>query len=34
MTETSTVATCNIPGDYRFGSIGKPLPGVEVKIAR
>jgi long-chain acyl-CoA synthetase len=32
MTETSTVATCNIPGDYRFGSIGKPLPGVEVKI--
>lgn len=32
MTETSTVATCNIPGDYRFGSIGKPLPGVDVKI--
>jgi long-chain acyl-CoA synthetase len=33
MTETSTVATCNIPDDFRFGSVGKPLPGVEVKIA-
>ena len=33
MTETSTVATGQTPEDFRFGSIGKPLPGVEVKIA-
>jgi len=32
MTETSTVATCNVPEDFRFGSVGKPLPGVEAKI--
>jgi long-chain acyl-CoA synthetase len=33
MTETSTVATSSRPDDHRFGSVGKPLPGVEVKIA-
>ena len=33
MTETSTVATVNTLEDYRLGSVGKPLPGVEVKIA-
>ncbi|HEX4719264.1 MAG TPA: AMP-binding protein [Thermoleophilaceae bacterium] len=33
MTETSTVATVNTLDAHRFGSIGKPLPGVEVKIA-
>ena len=33
MTETSTIATCNVPDDFRFGSVGKPIPGVEVKIA-
>jgi long-chain acyl-CoA synthetase len=33
MTETSTVATVNSPEEHRFGSVGKPLPGVEVKIA-
>jgi long-chain acyl-CoA synthetase len=33
MTETSTVATGQTPEDFRFGSIGKPLPGVEVQIA-
>ena len=32
MTETSTVATVNTPEEHRFGSVGKPLPGVEVKI--
>lgn len=33
MTETSTVATVNTLEDFRFGSVGKPLDGVEVKIA-
>jgi long-chain acyl-CoA synthetase len=33
MTETSTVATVNTPDAHRFGSVGKALPGVEVKIA-
>src|SRR5215210_8222028 len=33
MTETSTVATVNTPEEYRLGSVGKPLPGVEVRIA-
>ena len=33
MTETSTAATCNLPDDFRFGSVGKPFPGVEIKIA-
>jgi len=33
MTETATVATVNEPDDFRFGSVGKPLPGVEVQIA-
>src|SRR5881409_3736374 len=27
-----TVATVNSLEEFRFGSIGKPLPGVEVKI--
>jgi long-chain acyl-CoA synthetase len=33
MTETSTVATVNTLEAHRFGSVGKALPGVEVKIA-
>jgi long-chain acyl-CoA synthetase len=32
MTETSTVATVNTIEAFRFGSVGKPLPSVEVKI--
>jgi long-chain acyl-CoA synthetase len=32
MTETSTVATVNTVEAFRFGSVGKPLPGVEIKI--
>src|SRR4051794_11242635 len=33
MTETSTSATVNTPEAYRFGSVGKPMAGVEAKIA-
>ncbi len=33
MTETSTVATSNTPDDFRFGSVGKPITGVEAKVA-
>jgi long-chain acyl-CoA synthetase len=33
MTETSTVATSSRPDAHRFGSVGRPLEGVEVKIA-
>ena len=33
MTETATAATVNTPEAFRFGSVGKPVPGVEVKIA-
>lgn len=31
-TETSAPATWNTPTDYRFGSVGKAIPGVEVKV--
>ena len=34
MTETSTVATANTPEDFRFGSVGKPIPGVEAQGGR
>jgi long-chain acyl-CoA synthetase len=33
MTETSTVASANRLDAFRFGSVGKPLPGVEARIA-
>ena len=33
MTETSTAATINRREDFKFGSVGKPFPGVEVRIA-
>ncbi len=33
MTENAAGATVNHPDDYRFGSVGTPLPGSEVKIA-
>lgn len=31
-TETSAVATINQPEDFKFGTVGKPLPGSEVRI--
>jgi long-chain acyl-CoA synthetase len=33
MTETSTAATIARPDDFRFGTIGKPFKGTEIKIA-
>ena len=33
MTETSTGATVASDSDFKFGTIGKPFPGCEVKIA-
>ena len=32
MTETFGVGTLNLPEDFRFGSIGRPLPGIELKL--
>ncbi len=33
LTESSPVIACNRVDDYKFGSVGKTFPGVEVKIA-
>jgi long-chain acyl-CoA synthetase len=33
MTETATVATYSTPEHHRFGSVGRPLPGCEIRIA-
>jgi len=33
MTETATAATTNHPDDFRFGSVGKPFEGVEIRVA-
>ncbi len=33
MTETSTSATYASPADHKFGTVGKPYPGVEIRIA-
>jgi len=32
LTETAPMVSCNAPGDFRFGSVGKPVRGVEVRI--
>ena len=34
MTETSPVIAVNRPEDYKFGTVGKPHPGVQIKIAQ
>jgi long-chain acyl-CoA synthetase len=33
MTETTAAATLNTAGSFRFGTVGRPLPGTEVSIA-
>jgi long-chain acyl-CoA synthetase len=33
MTETSTAATISQPDDFKVGTIGKPFPGCEIRIA-
>jgi long-chain acyl-CoA synthetase len=33
MTETSTAATISTPEDFKVGTIGRPFPGCEIKIA-
>jgi long-chain acyl-CoA synthetase len=33
MTETTAVGTVNLPGQLKFGTVGRPMPGVEIRIA-
>ena len=33
LTECTTACAANVPDHYRFGSVGQPLPGFEVRIA-
>ncbi|MCP3098007.1 AMP-binding protein [Myxococcus sp. K15C18031901] len=34
MSETTGCATINTPTDFRVGSVGRPIPGLEVKLAQ
>ena len=33
LSEVTTAATVNRPDAFKFGTVGKPLPGVEIRIA-
>jgi long-chain acyl-CoA synthetase len=33
MTETCAATTLNTPADFRFGTVGRPLPGMEIRVA-
>jgi long-chain acyl-CoA synthetase len=33
MTEETGIGTINLPDDVKLGTVGKPIPGVEIKIA-
>jgi long-chain acyl-CoA synthetase len=33
MTETAGAFTANVPGAFRLGTVGRPLPGIEVSVA-
>ena len=33
MTEETGIATINLPDDVRLGTVGKPIPGLEIQIA-
>lgn len=33
LTETTAAINCNTPQDFKFGSVGKPVAGVEEKVA-
>jgi len=33
MTEETGIGTCNRPGDIELGTVGKPIPGVQIRIA-
>lgn len=33
LTETFAAATVNRPDDYHFGTVGKPIPGIKIRLA-